>query len=818
MTIFKRLVSIFAFSVLAACGGGGGDPGTPPFVSGPSTPSAADLVLTLSASSVANNGTETIVATALAIDANRNTVAGVPLTISVNSGVATASGSVTDDAGAVTATIGIGSDRTNRTITVTAKSGSLTKTASLLVVDSVGGGGTAPSELLLTLSATSIANDGSQTVTATATALDAKRNVLPGVAVSVSVDDVAGGATIQPSGTTTGTNGALTAVIGIGAVRTNRTIMVRASSGALSQATPLAVVDNPAPVTPSAASLILTLSASTLDNGGTSTIVATATALDSKRNTLPAIPITFSVTSNAVATVSSPVTNASGVVTATIGIGADRTSRVVTVTATSGSAPPQSASFSVKGAKLTASFAPSVIAGTANQIEYKLVDTNGIAMAGQSISVTSPALPTSSGTTDLNGKFIYSYSAPASATSLEIVASAAGDSLPSTVTVLAAGNVDPAVGPIQSASLTPSPSVISVNAVGSTTNPVELRALFLGANNQPIKNVRVVFDLGGNANSTDGKVSQLGTYAYSDSTGVARGTFTPGQISSPTNGITVRACYSTIDFTPPTNNGPCPVSSVSNTVTVTSEALSVNIRTNNLVDPTGGGGLTYIKQFVVMVVDAAGQAKQDVLITPSIDLPAYYKGVYQWNGTVWKQHMSLATTESYSYNSATPAWVQGALTSQPSCPNEDVNRNGVREASAYDSTTAAPTLAARQEDLNWNGDLDPRKADVAVKMVGSSKTDANGLAIVQIEYGKNLASWVDFVITVTASGISGTEARARYSGLFYGVGNLPGLAADVTTETVPPPFAISPYGRGSFSRPIDPILADMPTGVCTDTK
>jgi hypothetical protein len=78
--------------------------------------------------------------------------------------------------------------------------------------------------------------------------------------------------------------------------------------------------------------------------------------------------------------------------------------------------------------------------------------------------------------------------------------------------------------------------------------------------------------------------------------------------------------------------------------------------------------------------------------------------------------------------------------------------------------------------------------------VGASKTDANGLAIVQIEYGRNLASWVDFVITVTAAGVSGTEARATYSGLLTGLGNLPYPASAVTDENVTPAFVVSPYG------------------------
>jgi len=121
----------------------------------------------------------------------------------------------------------------------------------------------------------------------------------------------------------------------------------------------------------------------------------------------------------------------------------------------------------------------------------------------------------------------------------------------------------------------------------------------------------------------------------------------------------------------------------------------------------------------------------------------------------------------------------------------------VREAATFVPGAAAPALAARQEDLNWNGDLDPRKSDVAIKMVGSSKTDANGLAILQIEYGRNLASWVDFVITVTASGVSGTEARARYIGYAYGLGNLPYPATAVTVKTTSPAFVVSPYGRST---------------------
>jgi hypothetical protein len=778
---------LLATLALVGCGGGG-DAGTPILgggAGGPNAPKAADVVLVLSAPNVANNGTESVVATATAIDANRNAVSGVPVTISVNgNAVVTPSGTTTDTKGLVTANVGIGADRSVRTITVTATSGTIVRTANLEVRDA-GSASSVAADLILSLSQASIANNGTQTVTATATALDARRNVMKGVDIALSVD---ANAVLVPSGSITDDKGVVSGSVTIGADRSNRTITVTARSGNTVRTVPLLVTDVGTAGPPTAADLSLVLSAPKLNNGGTQTITATATAVDVNRNALAGIPVTIRVDASAVATVSGPTTNAQGQVTASVGVGADRSNRVVTVTATSGVLT-RSASFTVEGADLRASFAPRVNSGSVgNRIEYTLVDTNALPMVGQTVSVTAPGLPTATGVTDLNGKYVYTYTAPSN--NVTFTATAAGAERSSTVEI-GSGAIDPASSIPQSASVTPSPSVISVNTAGSNTNQVELRALFYGANNQPIPRVRVRFDLDGNANSTDGQISWLGgTFAYSDNTGAARATFTPGLRASPTNGVRVRICYDTNDFDPAL----CPNQAFS-TLTVVQEALAVSIRTNELIKE-GAARLTYIKEFVVMVVDAAGQAKPDVLITPSIDLPAYYKGNYTWNGLRWVQNMRLAATENYQFNGATRSWTQLASTTQPSCPQEDENRNGVREAGRVEGTTA-PSLAGREEDLNWNGSLDPRKSDVAIKVVGSPKTDANGLAVVQIEYGKDLATWVDYVITITASGISGTEARARYSGLYWGVGNLPAPGDAVTDENIAPAFVVSPYGRSS---------------------
>ena len=830
MKMLQRLLSTVALLSLAACGGGGGNSGTAPFGGGGgtgggpvvTTPSASDIVLAVSATSLANNGTETVIATATAIDANRNTVAGVPVTVSVNNnGVVTPSGVATNASGQLNATVGIGSDRTNRVLTITAVSGSISKTTTVQVQDTGGAAGGAASDLLLTLGASTIANNGNTLVKVTATALDARRNVMPGVVVSISANQ---GATVAPSGTTTDDSGVVTAQIGTGGNSTLRTIEVTATAPGLApRVVSLNVVAAPTTSNPIASDLSLALSANTLVNGGTSTLLATVTAVDANRIALAGIPVAISVDNNAVATVSAITTNASGVVTATIGIGADRSNRSVTVTASSGGLT-RSATFVIVGAALSASFSPTVAASSAgNQVEYRLVDFTNSAMAAQSITVTAPGLSPITGLTDANGKYVYTYTAPDNPTTLNLVATAAGDTKTQVIAVQAVGSTVPnATSVPESASLTPTPSVVSVNTAGSTSNQVELRALFLGANNQPVQNVRVIFRV--DPDETLGKATQVGgaVYAYSDATGVARGTFTPGQRSSPTNGVRLLACWGTDDFD---INAACPANrQIANTLTIASEALSVNIRTNNLIK-TGAAGLTYIKEYVVMVVDAAGQAKPDVLITPSIDLTGYFKGFYFWNGSVWQQQITLANTESYGWNStmwksalcnsngdcnewtaagwnpplaslAVPAPVL-VTTPEPLCPNEDVNRNGVREAAAFSAGGLAPKLTGRQEDLNWNGDIDPRKSDVAIKMVGSPRTDSSGLAVLQIEYGQSVASWVDYIITVTASGISGTESRARFAGLHYGVGNLPYPATAVADEKVAPAFVFSPYGRGA---------------------
>lgn len=794
MSIWKRWLASIVLLALAACGGGGSSSGTPGV--GPvNTSTVSDIVIVLSSSTMPNTGTETVTATVTAVDANRRGVNGVALDVSVNANalVSTSAGA-TDSNGQLTAAIGIGSDQTDRDITLTVKAGSITRTATVKVVPDPATANQADvRDIVIVLSSSTVPNNGTVAVEAKITAVDMNRRGLSGVGLNVAVD---ANAVVTVESSTTNASGEVEATISIGSDQSNRDITLTVTAGSVTRSTVLKVVTDSGSENPIADDLTLVLSAPSVANGGSNTVTATATAVDRNRNVVSGIPVTIAVDSTATAAVSDTVTDKNGVVEATINIGADRSNRVVTVTATSGSLV-RTASFAVVGASLTVSAAPLVVAGSVgNVIEYTLVDFNSIAMADQAITVTAPGLPSASGRTDLNGKFRYVYTAPAAPTVLSVVAAAAGDQRSLSVTVSPGTSaIAPAPEVPLSAVVTPTPSVVSVNSVGSNTNQVEIRALFIGANNKPIPRVRARFDLDDNRTSSDGVVSWVGTYAYSDENGVARATFVSGQRSSPTNGITIRMCYDTVDFASGPAGACDQVTRVARaTLTVSAEALAVSIATNNEIKQ-GTNNLTYIKEYVVMVVDSAGLAKADAQITPSVDLVGYRKGYYVWNGRLWSQVWTLADTERYAWTGS--AW-EGSQTGQSSniCPNEDINRNGVREAPVYQAGATAPGLSARQEDLNWNGDLDPRKSLVAIKMVGSTKTDANGIAIVQIEYGESVATWIDAILTVTASGVSGSEARARY------YETLPAAATDLTSEAIAPAFRVSPFGIGS---------------VCTDT-
>ncbi len=504
--------------------------------------------------------------------------------------------------------------------------------------------------------------------------------------------------------------------------------------------------------TSTAADLIVTASSARLPNTASGSVTITVTAIDATRNTVSSAPVTIGADNGGVVTADGVKTSATGVVTATLSAGDDRSIRVITITATSG-AISKTTTVQVSGTTITSVLVPAVVSPNApGEVQYLVVDDAGTAMASQSVQVVATGLAPAqaTGVTGANGEYTFAYVAPATPGNYVITTNIAGKSDVRTVQVQPTSTVPVVTTTIASASVSANPSVVAVNVPGSQASRSEIRALFVGANNQPIPNVRVRFDLAGDVNSIGGAFTTGSTTLYSDANGIVTSAFVPGSRSSPTDGVTVRACYGVSDTDP--NLTGC-LTNKSATLTVTSEALGVSIGTNELIIVKS---LTYVKEFIVTVVDSAGVAKADVNLNVSLDLPNYRKG-------------EMAGPGGWRKVGAPPSGDNAV------CINEDKNRNGVLEAG---------------DDDNGDGKLWPRKPDVVVSLL-QSKTRADGTAVLQIEYAKDHALWVDALITVSASGVAGSEGRDSRL-----VAPVPADAASIKS-TDAPAYIVSPYGKAS---------------------
>ncbi len=532
---------------------------------------------------------------------------------------------------------------------------------------------------------------------------------------------------------------------------------------------------------PKAADLSLVLSAPTLNNSGSETVTATVTAVDANRNAIGGIAVTLSVDQDATALVSGTATDASGVVTGTIGIGAVSTNRVITVRAVSGELT-RTATLRVVGTKLTGTPLPAVLSpSAAGKVQYKLVNANSIPMADVAVVITGPDGVQTEARTGLNGDYEYSYTAPAAAGTLSVRASAGGVENVQSIIVQAGPGAIPnaTAGSVRSASVRANPSVVTVNAPGSAINQAEIRALFLGDANAPIKNIRVRFDLDGDAASIGGSFTTTTNLVYSDDGGVATSAYAPAARFSPTDKVTVRACWDYADFAV----GSCP-NATRTTLTVISDALSVAIGTDGLItlDPSG---LTYAKRYSVTVVDSSGLAKPDVLISPLLDLLYYRKGEWVVSGETW------------------------AKINRDTCPNEDLNRNGVSEV--YSNGGVEDANGSYNNPVLGTPALDPPKATVTVSFEGSNRTSSVGQVVVRLTYAQSVGSWIDFNLIVAAGGVAGTEGRANF------VGTLPVLADAVKDINAEPPFRFSPFGLLASPRSALVVLPDLSAGafLCT---
>ncbi|MFO1272880.1 MAG: Ig-like domain-containing protein [Rubrivivax sp.] len=442
-------------------------------------------------------------------------------------------------------------------------------------------------------------------------------------------------------------------------------------------------------------------------------------ATNASNQVMSGAAVSLSVNNDATIAIDGNVTDTAGKLTGEVGIGDNKNNRVVTVTATANNGTlVRSKTFKIDGSTLNATALPATLAtSAAGTVLYTLTDAANNPMVGIPLVITGPGGVESSATTDSNGKFNYSYTAPTTAGDLTILATAAGADNSVTVLVTAGTGaippVNPSVSPIRSASVQASPSVVPTNAVGSEANQSQIRALFVTDSNAPVKNIRVYFDLAGDQNSIGGTFNTGTTLVYSDANGVATSTYIPAQRSSwPTDGLTVRACWDYADFTPPA----CPHSATT-TLTVIDDPVSVTIGTDGTLE-IGPSGLTYVKRYVVQV-DIDSSRPRGRRPSHAVDRRRlrYRKGTWELAGDIWAQFPTAV------------------------CDNEDINRNNILEVYSNGGV----------EDANGNGKLDPRKAERVdhLRRQQQEQFRRPGDREDRIP-AELLGSWVDFDILVTA--------------------------------------------------------------------
>ena len=280
----------------------------------------ASLVVTSSLTTILADGSAPATITALVRDANNVVLKDATVTLKASSGALSVGTANSDSAGQVTSQLSTGGDSSVRTITVTAKAGTLTSTINI----AVGVPPTTSQVAALTLVAgtPSIPSDGSTTASVTAIARDASNLLMQGLPVSFTATS-GGLAVTQP---VTDAKGQAVATLSTAGDATPRNITITASVGGKTATTVVAVAASVPPTTVSLGSgsgssfvpNVLALGSSSLSVGGSTSITAN---LVQSNGTLYTSPATISFNSPCVAsgnaTIPATATTSTGQVSVT---------------------------------------------------------------------------------------------------------------------------------------------------------------------------------------------------------------------------------------------------------------------------------------------------------------------------------------------------------------------------------------------------------------------------------------------------------------------------------------------------------------------
>ena len=588
----------------------------------------------------------------------------------------------------------------------------------------------AVSAIELTSTLTSIRSSGEE-ATVTALVKGASNVGVPNADITFSSDS---GILLAPSAQTDASGVAMVR-LSTGSNRTNRTIVVTARVGTVSQTINIAVVGTSITVTGTSAlqagSTASPYNVRALDSAGNPLPGVTLTATSALGNGLSPASVTTDLNGNG--TINYTPTTAGTDTLTVAGAGATSTPLSISISAVSFDyVAPTSAANTSFGVNLAPASRP--------EFRVRLL-ISGAPVIGRTItfSTTRGTLSATTGVTNAAGEAAVTLDSASAGPALVSaqVARQAGDPGSGVVLATATRNVQFTGVLPANIRLQINPGAIPPNSAGSTTNRPEVTATVTDASANPVSGRQVSFSI--NTDPSNGSLSA--GLATTDANGIARVEYIAGQQSSPNNGIQISGTVLPV-------NGDIGVISQSANLTVNGNSLFITISYGNTTENLNPS--TYRKPFSVYVTDATGLAVANQTISLSVIPNLYHKGVMTW---------------------VAPAW--NPVYSASGCNNEDANFNGILDAG---------------EDFNSNLSLTP--GNVVVASPGSVVTDSSGLASFYLVYGEQFAYWVDVNIAARAT-VSGTESRREQAF------QLSALAEDVSQETVPPAGRTSPFGTAN---------------------
>jgi len=653
--IIGWLAALASAGLLAACGGGGGSPGSNSNGVAPSKVSSVTLdaggVKTIASSGL--DGTE-VTLTAIVKDGGGNALAGETVSFKASSGTISSSSRVSDSSGKVVEKLSVKGDATLRTITITASAGSATSNALTIEVVS------AVPSLTLTADSGTLASAGTagNEVPVKALVRDANNIVVAGVAVVMKADS----GSLSAASFVTDAQGLVTAKLGTGGDPTTRAIKVTATVPGAAPATTVVNVTGTK----------LTINAAPTINVGASADI-TVKLVDSAGNALVGKPVTFSATANALTVKGggAAVTNAAGQLILSYtasGGNADVISVKAMGELASAGITVNSSLFAVRTLDSLGNLTASAAIGDCTQVAV-----TGAAGASVTLSSSRGTIYTTAAcSTPLTGALSLSGGAASA------FVSATGPGL-ATLTANAGGqtaqtNLEFAapVTTLSTISVQADPAVIGVNVAGSSTQQATLRAIVRDgtAQNNLVKNATVAFSI--LSDPSGGSLTQP-SVVTTGADGAATTSFIAGTTASALNGVQIQARLIGGSGATATAR-----------LTVAQKSLFISAGTGNTIGvPTPA---TYQQDYAVIVTDAAGNAVPGVKLTASVLPTNYYKG-------------------RLVFPAPSGPWQPGALTA---CANEDVNNNGILDAGEDFNTNGAlepgiPVTVTPSVTTNANG-------------------------------------------------------------------------------------------------------------------